>query len=268
MENRVLPGARPPRKGRLALGCLLLSLPSLALSAEHPAPALPSATGEPTKFFDAHCYDCHDADEKKGGLDLTALQPDFANAENFSRWVKVFDRVETGDMPPKKKPRPPKEEAAAAMKWLRDSLLTAEGARLKGQVRTGVHRFTRAEYENTVRDLFDLPGIALAGDLPADGTAHGFDKNSDALNISHVNLAKYVEAADHTLDLAIATQPKAPTIQKRRISLANPAGFVANITMNGDGVLLKKQADRLIQRCWEVEGLPDIGDLVEAGRRL
>ena len=42
--------------------------------------------------------------------------------------------------------------------------------------------------------------------LPADGSAHGFDKNSDALDISHVNLAKYVEAADKTLDMAIATQ--------------------------------------------------------------
>jgi Planctomycete cytochrome C len=24
-------------------------------------------------FFDQHCFDCHDADEKKGGLDLTSL---------------------------------------------------------------------------------------------------------------------------------------------------------------------------------------------------
>ena len=54
-----------------------------------------------------------------------------------------------------------------------------------------------------------MPGIALQGNLPADGSAHGFDKNSDALDISHVNMAKYVEAADHTLDLAIATQPAA-----------------------------------------------------------
>ena len=54
-----------------------------------------------------------------------------------------------------------------------------------------------------------MPGIALQGNLPADGSAHGFDKNSDALDISHVNMAKYVEAADHVLNLAIATQPQA-----------------------------------------------------------
>ena len=81
-----------------------------------------------------------------------------------------------------------------------------------------MRRLTRAEYENTVRDLFDLPGIALQGDLPADGSAHGFDNNADALDISHVNLAKYVEAADHALDMAIATQPQAPDACKSSAS--------------------------------------------------
>jgi len=203
------------------------------------APLTRAANDLPGKYFDSHCYDCHDADEQKGGLDLTSLKPDFANPEAFGRWVKVFDRIESGEMPPKKKERPSADENTALLQWLRSSLLSAEQARMKNEVRTGIRRLTRAEYENTVRDLFDMPGIALAGDLPADGSAHGFDKNSDALDISHVNLARYLDAANHTLDLAIATQPHAPTVHKRRISLANPAGFVASITMNGDGVLLK-----------------------------
>src|SRR5436305_980707 len=57
-------------------------------------------------FFEQHCYDCHDAEAKKGGLDLTALafQPD--DAGNFARWVKVLDRLSAGEMPPKKRARP------------------------------------------------------------------------------------------------------------------------------------------------------------------
>jgi hypothetical protein len=117
--------------------------------------------------------------------------------------------------------------------------MAEELRRFQGQGRTITRRLTRSEYENTVRDLFDMPGIALQGLLPADGSAHGFDNNSDALDISHVNLAKYVEAADLTLDLAIATRPVAPISRKRRISLANRGGFIAHIIMNGDGVLLK-----------------------------
>ena len=32
----------------------------------------------PKTFFTQHCTECHDGDAKKGGLDLTALQPDLA----------------------------------------------------------------------------------------------------------------------------------------------------------------------------------------------
>nr|WP_238397736.1 DUF1592 domain-containing protein [Anatilimnocola aggregata] len=144
-------------------------------------------------------------------------------------------------MPPKKESRPKPEDVAAVTRSLRSRLLAAEKEKHKEEVRTGVRRLTRAEYENTMRDLFEMPGIALHGSLPADGSAHGFDKNSDALDISHVNMAKYVEAADHVLDMAIATQPEPPKVQKQRISLASHVGHILN---NGDAVLLKnKQPD-------------------------
>lgn len=198
----------------------------------------------PGKFFNAHCIVCHDAKSKQGGLDLAALSPNLANAESFARWVKIHDRIESGEMPPKGQPRPDVAEREAVTKQLKGSLIKAEREKLGTELRTGTRRMTRAEYENTVRDLFDMPGISLQNELPADGSAHGFDKNSDALDISHVNLAKYIEAAEHTLKLAIAIQPQPPTVKTQRISLANPAGFVAHVLMNGDGVLLKnKQVD-------------------------
>jgi hypothetical protein len=205
---------------------------SLALAAS-------AFAAEPAAILEKRCYDCHDSETHKGNLDLTALKPAFTDLDAFAKWVKVYDRIEAGEMPPKKKEQPSAEEKAAVMTWLHDSLLSAEQARLKGKVRTAIHRLTRAEYENTMRDLFDLPGLALSGDLPADGSAHGFDKNSDALDISHVNLAKYIESAEKTLDIAIATRPVAPLVQKRRIPLSCPAGFVAHILLNGDAVLLK-----------------------------
>ena len=121
-------------------------------------------------------------------------------------------------------------------------MIAAEQKRLDGG-RTAVRRLTRAEYENTIRDLFDLSGIALQASLPADGSAHGFDKNNEALDISHVNLARYVEAADQALDLVIATQPKAPESHKQRISLASQY-IVQLMLMQGDAILLKdKQPD-------------------------
>jgi mono/diheme cytochrome c family protein len=198
-----------------------------------------AASSAPTTFFQTHCISCHDADTRKGNLDLTSLKPDFANVDTFSRWVMVHDRIANGEMPPKKKPRPAPDEIKEVTAWLSQGLIAAEQARLNLDSRSDVRRLTRVEYENTLRDLFDMPGLALQGVLPADGMAHGFDKNSDALDISHVNMSKYVEAAEKTLNLAVAVQPKAPMVHRRRISLMNSGGFVTHVVQNGDGVLLK-----------------------------
>jgi hypothetical protein len=226
------------RLKRAAVAALIVAASAVFPSVAGAAEVMPDA------FFREHCYDCHDSADKKGDLDLTTLKPDFANAETFARWVKIYDKIATGEMPPKKKPRPPAEGVAWVTKWLGEELAVADVKRLAAEGRTRLRRLTRAEYENTIRDLFDLPGIPLQGDLPADGSAHGFDNNSEALDISHVNLAKYVESADRVLDMAIATRPGPPTVQKARMSLVNHGGFVAHVSMNGDAVLLKnKQPD-------------------------
>ncbi len=187
----------------------------------------------PEVFLKAHCLACHDKESKKGGLDLTALK-----ADDFARWVKVHDRIESGEMPPRTRKRPPAADTVAAVKVIRDALLAAERKKA-ADGKTRLRRLTRVEYEHTVRDLLNLPGLPLQGELPADGSAHGFDNNSEALDISHVNMSKYIEAADRALDMDIATRPTAPKAVKQRISLANPAGFVAHVLMHGDGVLLK-----------------------------
>src|SRR5215475_3027363 len=68
------------------------------------------------QFLERHCFECHDADVKKGGLDLTALTFDLANGTNFAKWVLVHDRVSGGEMPPKKKARPDLAELQAFTK--------------------------------------------------------------------------------------------------------------------------------------------------------
>lgn len=195
------------------------------------------AHAQPNSFFAAYCNECHDADSRKGNLDLTALPRQYTTSEDFARWLKIYDRIQTGEMPPKKKPRPPAKEIQTVTAWLRESLTQAERPRLQ-KGRTALRRLTRAEYENTVRDLLDLPGIPLQSGLPVDGVAHGFDKNSEALNMSHVNMAKYMEAADRALDMAIATQPKPPPVLHERLSLAD-SYIVRHILTNGDAILLR-----------------------------
>ncbi|MDY3559141.1 DUF1592 domain-containing protein [Gemmata sp. JC673] len=190
----------------------------------------------PAKFLDAHCARCHDADTKGGGLDLGALAFTPSDPDNFARWVLVYDRVARGEMPPKGSPRPPAADLAAATADLRAALADADRARAAGGAGR-LRRLTRGEYENTVRDLFDLPGLSLQADLPPDGSAHGFDKHPDALDLSHVNLAKYLEAADRVLDAAITTRPTAPRPVKQRVPLYDY--ITGHVLSHGDAVLLR-----------------------------
>ncbi|MCA9176764.1 MAG: DUF1592 domain-containing protein, partial [Planctomycetales bacterium] len=188
-------------------------------------------------FLVRYCADCHGAEKPAAGLNLTSSPQELRDADVLRRWTKVHDRLASGEMPPHDADQPTSDARATAVAAVAERLTAAEQATASSRLR----RLTRIEYENTIRDLFDMPGIALAGGLPADGSAHGFDKHPDALDISHVNINKYLEAADHILDYAIATRPEPPTIHNRRISLVNRGGFVAHVVMNGDGVLLKNQ---------------------------
>src|SRR5262249_20713414 len=65
-------------------------------------------------------------------------------------------------------------------------------------------RMNRLEHENTLRDLFDLPGLQIKERLPVDAEQDGFDTVGDALDISYVQMARYLEATDVALEMAIS----------------------------------------------------------------
>jgi hypothetical protein len=98
----------------------LLLAPLGALHAAEPPDAV-------RKFVERHCVECHDADSKKGDLDLDALKLDLGKRENFAAWVKVFDRVESGEMPPKGELRPAAEELKPALEGLKQSDTNGNG---------------------------------------------------------------------------------------------------------------------------------------------
>src|SRR5439155_19675457 len=188
---------------------------SLLFAAAAPVMAadLPRAT---RLFVEKHCVECHDEDAKKGGLDLTALKFDPASSTNFSRWVLVHDRVSNGEMPPKKKARPEASELEAFTKSLSSSLVSAEQTRMAKEGRATRRRLNRYEYENALRDLLRAPWLQVRDSLPEDGEADRFNKIGDALDVSHVQMARYLGAADYALRQAMATQaePPQPKVQR------------------------------------------------------
>ncbi|MCE9603649.1 MAG: DUF1592 domain-containing protein [Planctomycetia bacterium] len=199
-----------------------LALASLAQSAASSA-ELP---GQTRKFIETHCSECHDAGTKKGGLDLTDLKPDLADRAVLQRWVSVHDRVRDGEMPPpSKEGAPPAKEREAMLKELANLLHAADNQRQRTEGRVPIRRLNRTEYESTMRDLFSMPGLQVKDLLPEDGRADGFDKSSVALEISPVQLRKYLEAADYVLDEAIAHEDKPTVFQQRFRRIGGLAQF-------------------------------------------
>ena len=166
--------------------------------------------GKLEPMFEQHCYECHDADVKKGGLDLSALQWKPGDVENLQQWTKVFDKVERGEMPPKKKERPAAGIKRDFLKGLHDELHEVSRKKQETAGRVVYRRLNRTEYVHTIHDLLciDTP---LRDLLPEDGTAGGFDNIGAALDLSAVHLERYLQAADLALKEATVTTPKPET---------------------------------------------------------
>ncbi len=216
--------------------CLLVSAVFLSLRCILPAAG-------PAAFFEQHCTDCHDAESKKGGLDLNSLTLKLGDRANFATWEKVHDRIASGEMPPKKKARPPADATRAFLGELDAQLTTADTSRVAREGRVRMRRMTRAEFENTLVDLLALPRLDIQALLPADGTIGGFDKIASGLDLSPAHLAAYAEAVEKALDAAIATRSTPPPVFKRRVYPAGLFKFEFNLRL-GQYVLLKdKQPD-------------------------
>lgn len=232
--------------------CALLIFPSVLCATD----AMPSE--KVMEFVDRHCATCHDEEEKKGGLDLGTLRFDVEARDAWTKWVKVFDRVETGEMPPREKRRPRAEELEEFLAELGGSLLKEERAVVQRDGRATQRRLNRYEYENVLRDLLGVPWVQVKDRLPQDGEAHRFNKIGDALDVSHIQMARYLSVADHAMRQAMSAKLEArPTAVVRYYARDEPS-LTRNFWPREGGTL----SDRLAFPVLDGKAQPD----VRAGR--
>src|SRR5436305_676489 len=67
-------------------------------------------------LLEERCLDCHDEQTHKAGLRLGTLKPDFRDPQASATWVNVYDKIASGEMPPKKKERIPPRQLETATK--------------------------------------------------------------------------------------------------------------------------------------------------------
>src|SRR3954447_9844016 len=130
------------------------------------APRGEAAPGGLDRFIGKHCVECHDAETKKGGLDLVALKFNPGEPANFATWVTIHDRVSAGEMPPKKQARPAPAELRLFTNSLSSALLAADREQVAREGRATQRRLNRYEYEETLRDLLSLPYLEVSSFCP------------------------------------------------------------------------------------------------------
>src|SRR5687767_12615385 len=77
--------------------CLLSGLAGVAILVGPSHCGAQSADVEIFGFTQKYCSSCHNDDQKAGGLDLTTFRYAPGNSGNFLTWVKVHDRVRSGE---------------------------------------------------------------------------------------------------------------------------------------------------------------------------
>ncbi|MEM7011959.1 MAG: sulfatase-like hydrolase/transferase, partial [Verrucomicrobiota bacterium] len=198
-----------------------------------------------TMLLDRSCLDCHDRDTATP-INLEALAFDLTEPENFRSWEKVFDQIESGEMPPEDKPRPDQQLLTEAMGHLQTKLRDASLAEQTRNGRAPVRRLTRTEYEFTMHDLLGIGG-SLASKLPPENDSSSFDTVANDQGISPVHIKSFLAAADLALDEAIQLGPK-PNSSPREIDYKNHSyvkmWFERELRRGGDTV--KRTADAFV----------------------
>ncbi|HWA09817.1 MAG TPA: DUF1592 domain-containing protein [Opitutaceae bacterium] len=202
--------SRPPLSSFFRPAAILAVLTASPLASA--APVFPGAEA----FTEKYCATCHNDIDLEGGLDLTSLAYTPGDRTNFLTWVKIHDRLQAGEMPPKEKKRPDPAELAAFLQGVEGSLNTYETAVAAREGRATERRLNRSEYENALRDLLQAPWLQVKDQLPEDGEAYRFNKVSEALDVSYVHMARYMSAADYALRQAMSVQFVRPPTTKKR----------------------------------------------------
>ncbi|HYE73925.1 MAG TPA: DUF1592 domain-containing protein [Blastocatellia bacterium] len=157
-------------------------------------------------FLAAHCYSCHNAELKTGGVNLEMAKTAASIVQDREHWELALLKIRTGEMPPKGMPRPSEAEVRAVISAFEALFERADQQIKPDPGRVTARRLNRSEYANTVRDLLGVD-FSANQEFPVDDSGNGFDNIADVLAISPVLMEKYMIAAERIAARAIGADP-------------------------------------------------------------
>ena len=157
-------------------------------------------------FLDTYCLDCHGPQKPKGDLDLSPFTTPESVTKDLQRWELVLERLEAGEMPPKKADHHPTAiENRDMVRWIQ-ALRSQEARRNAGDPGPVLaRRLSNAEYDHSIRDLTGVD-LRPTREFPVDpANPEGFDNSGESLTMSPALLKKYLGAARDVSQHAVLT---------------------------------------------------------------
>ena len=177
--------------------------------------ACAAPVGRLASLLEQACFTCHDSKSHEGGLDLSSLRFDLDDSGLREHWIRIHDRIEKREMPPEQDDLPPAERAQL-LQLLADALVAADRREIAADGRGPLRRLNRDEYEQNLRDLLKLPQLDIRSMLPEDRESRHFNKTTETLDMSRVQLAAYLDAAEAALRQASASGIEPPPVEQYR----------------------------------------------------
>jgi mono/diheme cytochrome c family protein len=160
-------------------------------------------------FFDKYCTSCHGPTKPKAGLNLEALRNEESVRARGKVWSRIRENVEDGTMPPDDSAQPTRAEVDLVSASIKGALERDECGKPPSPGRVTIRRLNRAEYNNTIRDLFGVEDRP-ADDFPSDDVGYGFDNVGDVLALPPLLMERYMTAAEKVAERVIVANPASP----------------------------------------------------------
>ena len=182
-------------------------------------------------FLTKHCSDCHNADEQEGGIAVHDLKAVDQLLQDRKKWERVYRMINANAMPPASyDPKPEESSRKEVADILYGELFDFDCEQLNHAGRSTLHRLNRAEYNNTIRDLFGV-SITPADKFPQDDVGEGFDNIGDVLSLPPLLMEKYLDAAEEVAAAVIDTRDFSKGMTEKFAS----DKFASSINGNIDG---------------------------------
>jgi mono/diheme cytochrome c family protein len=180
--------------------------------------AQPDALQATAVALTKYCGTCHSSTAKTAGvvIDPAALgRADGLAGSNAETWERAVRQLRAKSMPPVGMPRPDAATYEQVASYLETALDREAAAKPNPGELPNLHRLTRTEYKNSIRDLLGLDYLPKEMDytllLPADNASSGFDNIADLLYVSPVVMERYLDAATKISRLAVG-DPAMPVL--------------------------------------------------------